>query len=63
MKIIKIVLGVFAALWALAMVPKLILGFSHAQGEFAFSRNMGSLVGILLITALSIALFKSAFRE
>ena len=63
MKFIKVVLGVLAAVWALALVPKLVSGFSHGQGEFAFSRNMGSVVGILLASAISISLFKSASRE
>ena len=61
MKFIKIIFGVLAALWAVALVPKLLSGISHGGGEFEFSRNMGSIVGILLASAISIALFKSAF--
>ena len=61
MKFIKIVLGILAALWAVALVAKLVSGISHGGNEFAFARNMGSIVGILLASAISIALFKSAF--
>ncbi len=60
MKIIKIVFAVLAALWALALVPKLLVGITHGSGAFAFSHIMGSVVGILIGTAISIALFKSA---
>ena len=60
MKIIKIVFAVLAALWALALVPQLLVGITHGSGAFAFSRVMGSVVGILIGTAISIALFKSA---
>ncbi len=63
MKIIKILIGVLAALWALALVPKLLAGISHSGAPFAFSYIMGSVVGILIASAISIALFRSAFRQ
>jgi uncharacterized membrane protein len=63
MKIIKILIGVLAALWALALVPKLLAGISHSGAPFAFSHIMGSVVGILIASAISIALFRSAFRQ
>jgi hypothetical protein len=62
MKVIKIILGVLAALWALALLPKLIAGISQG-GSLAFSHVMGSVVGILIAAAISIALFRSAFRQ
>ena len=37
MKIIKIIFAVLAALWALALVPKLLVGITHGSGDFAFS--------------------------
>ena len=63
MKVIKIVFAVLAALWALALVPKLIAGISQSGGAFASSYMMGSVVGILIASAISIALFRSAFRH
>jgi hypothetical protein len=63
MKVIKIIFGVLAALWALALIPKLIAGISQSGGEFAFSHIMGSVFGILIASAISIALFRSAFRQ
>ena len=63
MKIIKILFGVLAALWALALVPKLLAGISHSDAPFAFSHIMGSVVGILIASAISIVLFRSAFRQ
>jgi hypothetical protein len=63
MKFIKIILAVLAALWALALIPKLIAGISQSGGAFAFSHIMGSVVGILIASAISIALFRSAFRQ
>ena len=63
MKIIKIILSALAALWALALIPKLIAGISQSGGAFAFSHIMGSVVGILIASAISIALFRSANRQ
>lgn len=63
MKIVKIVFGTLAALWALALIPKLLVGVSHTDAPFAFSHIMGSLVGILIASAISIILFRSAFRR
>jgi hypothetical protein len=63
MKVIKIIFAVLAGLWALALIPKLIYGISHTGGAYAFSHIMGSVVGILIASAISIALFRSAFKE
>lgn len=62
MKAIKIIFGVLAALWALALVPKLLAGLSQ-EGPFVFSHIMGSVAGILIASAISIALFRSAFSK
>jgi uncharacterized membrane protein len=63
MKVIKIIFGLLAALWGLALIPKLIAGISQSGGAFAFSHIMGSLFGILIASAISIALFRSALRQ
>ncbi|HEY8962742.1 MAG TPA: hypothetical protein VIM57_11110 [Luteolibacter sp.] len=63
MKIIKIFFAILAALWALALVPKLLAGISRVGGSFAFSYIMGSVAGILIASVLSIALFRSAFSK
>jgi uncharacterized membrane protein required for colicin V production len=63
MKAIKIIFAVLAGLWALALIPKLLAGLAQSGGTYAFSHVMGSVVGILLASAISIALFRSAFRK
>jgi hypothetical protein len=63
MKAVKIIFAVVAALWALAYVPNLIAGISHGNGSLAFSHMMGSLVGFLLASVISIALFRSGLRK
>jgi hypothetical protein len=63
MKYIKILLGILATLWALALIPKLIYGISHGDAPFAFSRVMGSVAGILIASAISIGLFRSAYKK
>jgi Na+/alanine symporter len=63
MKIVKIIFAILAALWALALIPKLLAGISQGSGAFAFSHIMGSVVGILIATAISITLFRSAFKK
>ena len=63
MKIIKIMFGVVAALWALGLVPKLVVWISRTDAPLAFSHIMGSVVGILVAAAISITLFRSAFRQ
>jgi hypothetical protein len=63
MKIVKIIFAVLAALWGLALIPKLIAGLSHTGGTYAFSHIMGAVFGILIAAAISIALFRSAFRQ
>jgi hypothetical protein len=62
MKAIKCVFGALTALWALALVPKLLVWVSHTDAPLAFSHIMGSVVGILIASAISIAMFRSAFR-
>ena len=63
MKIIKILFAVLAALWALALIPKLLAGISHGGGPLGVSHTMGSVAGILIASVFSIALFKSAFSS
>lgn len=63
MKVVKIIFAVLAALWALALIPKLLAGLSQSSGPFAFSHIMGSAFGILIASAISIALFRSALRK
>jgi hypothetical protein len=63
MKILKIVFGTLAAVWALAYIPKLLLWISHSDASFAFSHIMGSAVGMLIATAISITLFRKAFAK
>ncbi|MEI6075331.1 MAG: hypothetical protein WCS94_07150 [Verrucomicrobiota bacterium] len=63
MKIIKIIFGVVAALCALAYIPKIISTLSHSDTPFTSSRVLGSVAGILIMTAISIALFRSAFKK
>jgi hypothetical protein len=63
MKVIKIVLGSLAGLWALALIPKLLMSLSHTDSPLAFSYIMGSVFGILIASAISIALFRSAFQR
>jgi hypothetical protein len=62
MKVIKIIFGVLAALWALALVPKVVLSLSHTDSPLAFSHVMGSVFGILIASAISVVLFRSAVR-
>jgi hypothetical protein len=62
-KVVKILFGVLATLWALALIPKLLAWVSHRDAPLAFSHIMGSVVGILIASAISIALFRSAFRQ
>lgn len=63
MKTIKIIFAVLAGLWALALIPKLLAGLTQNAGTYAFRYVMGSVVGVLLASAISIALFRSAFRK
>ena len=63
MKAVKIIFAVLAALWGLALIPKLLAGISQSGGPFAFSHIMRSLVGILIASAISITLLRSAFRK
>ena len=62
MKVIKIVFGILAALWAIALLAKLF-GGSSPGGDLAFSHSMGSVFGILLACAISISLFRSALKS
>src|SRR5947207_4108884 len=58
MKAVKIIVAGLAALWALALVPKLVAGISHSDAPLAFSHIMGSVFGILIASAISIVLFQ-----
>jgi len=62
MKAVKIIFAVLAALWALALIPKLLAGISQS-GPFAFSHIMGSVFGILIASVISITLFRSALQK
>jgi len=60
MKIVKIFFGSLAGLFALAhciYLPMLII-----RGDY-ISRILGSLCGLLIGAAISIALFKNAFKK
>jgi hypothetical protein len=59
MKALKIIFGSLSALWALALIPSLFAGYS-GRSDLAFSHHMGAIVGILLGSAISISLFRSA---
>jgi len=63
MKFIKTLFGVLAALWAIAYIPKLLTGIHHMGSSYAFSHMMGSVVGLLLASAISLSFFKSAFKD
>jgi hypothetical protein len=63
MKAVKIIFAVLAALWAVALVPKLLAAMSRSGGPFAFSHVMGSVIGILIASAISVTLFRSALRK
>jgi hypothetical protein len=63
MKVVKIMFGSLAALWAVALIPKLLGWISHSDAPLAFSHSMGSVVGILIASAISISLFRSAFAK
>ena len=63
MKVIKIILAVLAAIWAVALVPKLITGISNSGDPLAVSHIAGSVVGILLASAISIKLFQSSLSK
>jgi uncharacterized membrane protein len=63
MKVVNIIVAILAALWAVALIRKLLAGISHSGAPFAFSYMMGSIFGILIASAISIALFRSAFRK
>jgi hypothetical protein len=63
MKIIKIIFAVLAAFWALALIPKLFGGISQSDAPLASSRILGSVAGIIIATAISVALFRSAFKK
>jgi len=60
MKVIKIIFGVLAGLFAFAhciYLPMLIIRRAY------ISEILGSLSGLLIGAAISIALFKSAFKK
>jgi hypothetical protein len=63
MKAVKILFAVLTAAWALALVLKLLAGISQRGGPFAFSHIMGSVAGILIASAISTILFRSALRK
>ena len=62
MKVVKIIFAILAAVWALALIPKLLAGISQSGVPFAFSHIMGSVAGILIASAISVALFRSALK-
>ena len=60
MKAVKIIFAVLAAVWAIALVPKLMDGISKSGDPLMLSRAAGSVLGIGLASAVSIMLFRSA---
>ncbi len=63
MKAIKILFGVLAVLYVMAHLIEIPMAISHVQGELAISWWLGKLTGILIGSAIALALFKSAFRK
>jgi hypothetical protein len=63
MRVLKLLGGIVTAVWALALIPKLIGRISQSDAASNFSYVMGSVVGILFMTAISIALFRSLLRK
>ena len=64
MKIIKIVGGSVLALYALALLPKLLRTLPLiASTPFGVSRALGSVAGILIAGVTSYLCFRSAFAE
>jgi len=63
MQIIKIIFGVLTALLALAYMAKLIGKLSSKDKPIGLSHTLGIVIGMLIVTAISIALFWSAFKE
>ena len=62
MKIVKIFFAVLAALWALALVPKLLACLAQMYAPLALSRITGSVSGILIASVISFVLFRGALR-
>ena len=64
MKVVKIILGGLAALWALGCLTEILVKtIPNAGGPLFVSQLMGGLAGVALGSALSIACFKSAFKK
>jgi hypothetical protein len=62
MKTVKIIFATLAALWALALIPSVLATYGGRR-DLAYSHHMGAVVGILLASAISISLFRSAFSN
>ena len=63
MKFLKILLGILAGLWALAMVSRLLQLFQHSDSDLASSYKLGSVAGFLFALAFCIALLSSASKS
>jgi hypothetical protein len=61
LKIIKITIGVVAAVWALALIPQLVEAVSHSERPHAFGTAEGSILGILMASTISVVFFRKAF--
>ena len=63
MKIIKIILGLLAGFYALALIPKLLRMLPYLHSPLGPSHVAGSVMGILFGSVLCIALFQSACKK
>jgi hypothetical protein len=59
MKAVKIIFAILAALWALALVPKLLAGISQSGGSFAFSHIMALLLASSSLLPLASPYFEA----
>lgn len=64
MRIVKIIFGGLAALWALSCLTEVFVkAIPNAGGPLLVSQLLGGLAGVALGSAISIACFKSAFKK
>ena len=64
MKVIKILFGILSGLYAIAQVFNLIYTLTHSTGNvYQTSAVGGATAGLCIGAAISIALFKSAFKK
>ncbi len=63
MKAIKIIFALLAAGWAILLIPKLLATLSADSSAYNTGRAFGSVAGILLASAISFSLFRSASKS